>query len=746
MVDQFCSSKELHDESPIIILLSNNHDNDPEKARSIEYTKNLLEQVNESTINVFDNPKLFYEYIRDKREKQILLFIDDNEQIPLDNLNENINIFIIRLDYNKITHDQQQFKCDIRKTVRLFSRQQIKLNYLFLDEEDKHNQEQNTVRYITKDSASFLWFQLLVSILKRMPTNTESAKNEMLDECRRYYKDNLVQLEKIQNFQCEYKSSDEAIFWYTSESFLYLSINRALRSENIDELYTYRFFIIDLCTQLSSIYKQQRQLKHDQKKLIVYRGQFMCYDELEKLKTSIGNLISTNSFFSTTTDINVARIFAHNCHNKIGVLFQIEIENNLNSIIYADITNYSRIPDEKEVLFHIGAVFQINSVSYDNELNLWSVHLSASDDGKGYIEQYIKLQEQELEETDASLLFGCILIDIGEYSRSEIYFRKMLNTLSQNDHEMLSICYQYLGRSLHYSGKLDEALHYYELAKYIQIDILKLTISINHAYNLFYSGCISVEKGEYNLAMTHFQDALHIERILFKDNYHRIIPSTLRGIAWTYEKKGEYNNSLKYYQQALEQTKKNFPSAHPLIATSFYSISSVNHCLGNYEEALEYALKALCMNQECVPKTHRAFGDIPSLLGDIYYDIGNYDCALNNYEYALNVRKNIFNHNHPLIAQCMDGIGKIYRIRKEYDTALDYHQQSLEIFKQNFTNITHPSISKCLFHIGNVYEDRMQFSDAYIYYQQSLAIRQNLYNDKHSSILQLDTHITMGSD
>ncbi|CAF1451444.1 unnamed protein product, partial [Rotaria sordida] len=628
MVDQFCSSKELHDKNPILILLSNGHSYDLQKTRSTEYTKYLLEQ----------------------EQQQLLLFIDDSDRISLDNLNENINIFIIRLDYSKIIHDEQQFKCDIRKTIRLFSRQQVKLMYLSIDEEDKHNQEQNTVRYITKDSASFLWFQLLVSILKRMPTNTESAKNEMLNECRRYYKDNLVQLEKIQNFQREYKSSDEAIFWYTSESFLYLSINRALRSENIDELYTYRFFIIDLCTQLSSIYKQQRQLKHDQKKLIVYRGQFMCYDELEKLKTSIGNLISTNSFFSTTTDINVARMFTHNCHNKIGVLFQIEIENNLNSIIYADITNYSRIPDEKEVLFHIGAVFQINNISYDNELNLWSVHLSASDDGKGYIEQYIKLQEKKLEETDASLLFGRILIDIADYSRAETYFRKMLNTLSQNDHEMRSICYQYLGRTLHFSGNLDEALHYYELAKHIQIDILKLTININRAYNLFYLGCINVEKGEYSLAVTHFQDALHIEQILFKDKYHQIIPSTLRGIAWVYEKKGEYNTSLKYHRQALEQTKKNFPSVHPLIAVSFYSISSVNHCLGNYEEALEYALKALCMNQECVPKTHRAFGDIPSLLGDIYYDIGNYDCALNNYEYALNVRKNIFNHNHPLIA------------------------------------------------------------------------------------------------
>ncbi|CAF1434998.1 unnamed protein product, partial [Didymodactylos carnosus] len=490
------------------------------------------------------------------------------------------------------------------------------------------------------------------------------------------------------------------------------------------------------------IYKQQRQLKHDQSELVVYRGQFMTYDELEKLKSNKGNLISTNCFFSTTTDINVARLFAHNYQHKIAVLFQIKTNYNLKNIIYADIENYSTIPDEKEVLFHIGAVFQINRIYYDDKLNVWSIQLSASDNGQGHIEQYLKLQEIKLQETNVNILFGRILIDIAEYSRSEIYFRKLLDTLSSNDHEGRSICYQYLGRSLHYSGKLDDALQYYELAKHIQTDILNLHANVNCAYNLFYLGCVNVEKGDYNLAMTYFQDAYDMERILFKDQDHSLIPSTLRGIAWVYDKKGDYNNSLKYHWQALEGNKKILPCVHSLTADGLSSISNINHRQGNYQKALNYALQAFDMYKQSVPKTHRAFGDITSLLGDIYYDIGNFDCALNNYEYALNVRKHIFNFNHPLIAQCMDAIGKIYRIRKEYDKALSYHQESLEIFKQNFTNNNHPSISKCLFHIGNVCEDRRQLTDAYIYYQQSLAIRQNLYNYKHPSILQLDTYIT----
>lgn len=208
-------------------------------------------------------------------------------------------------------------------------------------------------------------------------------------------------MENIKTFQREYKSSDDAVYWYTKESFLYLSVNRALRSENIDELYIHRFFITDLCAQLLRIYKQQEQLKHGQDKSIVYRGQFMYHAELEKLKSNAGTLISTNSFFSTTTNINVARIFANSCHNMIGVLFQIEIDNNTNSVIYATITKHSICPDEEEVLFHIGAVFRINSISYDNNLKLWKI----------YFKRAIAVNDLQTLVDRKSLIFTPVFID-----------------------------------------------------------------------------------------------------------------------------------------------------------------------------------------------------------------------------------------------------------------------------------------------------------------------------------------------
>ncbi|CAF1576832.1 unnamed protein product [Didymodactylos carnosus] len=195
-------------------------------------------------------------------------------------------------------------------------------------------------------------------------SQTENAKNDMLNKCIEYCKESQKQLRKTEEFRQAYNAND-AIRWYTDESFLYQRVNRALRSEDIDELYTYRFYIIDLCTQLSKEY-QQNLNKHQMLKL--YRGQLMSNEELEKLRNNIGNLISTNGFFSTTRDINVARLYITS--NKKSVLFEIDADPQLKHVVLADIQKFSLIPDEPEVLFSIGAVFEIKNVYFDEQFHL----------------------------------------------------------------------------------------------------------------------------------------------------------------------------------------------------------------------------------------------------------------------------------------------------------------------------------------------------------------------------------------
>ncbi|CAF2212596.1 unnamed protein product [Rotaria magnacalcarata] len=135
------------------------------------------------------------------------------------------------------------------------------------------NQKQKSTRDLIKESASFLWHQMLLYVLKQMPQN-DRTKNETLDQCVDYYRNNQTELEKMQKFRKSY-THDQAISWYAHECFLYKLLNQALRTEDIQLLYSFRFFIIDLCGEL----ERESNKSKSEGRLTVYRGQMMQKEE-----------------------------------------------------------------------------------------------------------------------------------------------------------------------------------------------------------------------------------------------------------------------------------------------------------------------------------------------------------------------------------------------------------------------------------------------------------------------------------
>jgi len=91
----------------------------------------------------------------------------------------------------------------------------------------------------------------------------------------------------------------KAIWWYTRESCLYRILNKALRVQNIDVLFAFRFFIRDLYNELTKEHgKLKDSLNH--RFIQVFRGQVISIEEFTRMKASIGEFISINSFFSAS--------------------------------------------------------------------------------------------------------------------------------------------------------------------------------------------------------------------------------------------------------------------------------------------------------------------------------------------------------------------------------------------------------------------------------------------------------------
>ena len=176
------------------------------------------------------------------------------------------------------------------------------------------NVSDNPDQSTTGLNGHFIHSLLLIDVLIRMKS-IETDKQQLIALCKNEYKNNNTQLDIVHEFEHEY-SPEKALWWYTRESFLYRMLNKALRIQNIDLLFLFRFVIRDIYQQL-----KQNQC---QSPVRVYRGQVMSNEELNNLQKSIGKFISINSFFSTS----ISR------HKAMGFLNTSNISNDLHRVLF----------------------------------------------------------------------------------------------------------------------------------------------------------------------------------------------------------------------------------------------------------------------------------------------------------------------------------------------------------------------------------------------------------------------------
>ncbi|CAF4527830.1 unnamed protein product, partial [Didymodactylos carnosus] len=84
--------------------------------------------------------------------------------------------------------------------------------------------------------------------------NDNQAKQELVEKCLEYYHGNQSQIKFIEEFKQSYKPED-AIKWYTKPAFVYKLISKVLRTEDIEQLCIFRYFISDLCENLKKEYQ-----------------------------------------------------------------------------------------------------------------------------------------------------------------------------------------------------------------------------------------------------------------------------------------------------------------------------------------------------------------------------------------------------------------------------------------------------------------------------------------------------------
>lgn len=322
--------------------------------------------------------------------------------------------------------------------------------------------KQQCMRDLTEENASFMWFQLLIKILIDME-HTDDLKNEMINICRKQYIKNQPVTKQIEEFSIKH-SPNEALEWYSKDIFLYRLLNRALRTGNIDIIYKFRFFIHDLHFQLDELHRHyQDSMSNEERITTVFRRTRMTINEIETFKKNHDKLISVNTFFSTSKSSSVACEFATGgSTDNPGVIFTIEIDNDINDQPFATFENLSNFTQEEEVLFSIGTIFRITSVGKLID-TFWSIELTLDSKDNLEIKTLMNSLTEEFVETPTLMDLGNVLFYIGDYQKAEKYNRKLLEQPLPND-DSTSLVYNNLGDVYLHKGNYTIASEYYEKA------------------------------------------------------------------------------------------------------------------------------------------------------------------------------------------------------------------------------------------------------------------------------------------
>ncbi|CAF0851784.1 unnamed protein product [Adineta steineri] len=503
------------------------------------------------------------------------------------------------------------------------------------------NSVSNEERSSTNINGGFLHFQLLVDGLLRH-RYSQTSRDEFLHLCKEKYGDNDYELSILREFEQSY-TPETAIYWYTRHSFLYRMLNKALRVQNVNVLFLFRFFIQDLYQQLERLQREQNQTS-----IHVYRGQLISKQELYVLKESKGKLISMNSFLSTSLSRQKSLSFISSNHDDLcPVLFEIDVDSRLSyeAKPFANISSKSKFVDEQEILFMIATIFRLIDIRQQDEITIIQMELynRAYDND---MKSLFKYMQKESEGYDERLSLGHILRTAGMYDDADQFYNRMLNELANDDLLMADLW-----------GSM---------------------------------GLVKKAKGEMEIGSQWFNEALkRFEQI--GDRYG--FAKCLHNLAQIHQMKGELQQAINKYNAALNIYQELFGEQDESVAHCWNNLGVAYFEQRNFTEAIRCYMVALDIRKTILPHAHHDIAMTVNNMGNVCFATHEYDQALQYFERALDIYKISLPSEHPTIAQTYQNMGLAYLKKKEYQRSLIFLNRAASI-RRNTLSLDHPDVHR----------------------------------------------------
>lgn len=450
---------------------------------------------------------------------------------------------------------------------------------------------------------TFMYTTLFKDIILEIKYEKNDLEN-LVNQCRIKYQGNKKELKIIKEFENKYQEHSP-VWWYTRDCFTYNILNRSLGAFDVDMIISLGPFIQDLRHRLQQLYSEQ---KHTfQQTFIVYRGQALSKTNFDKLKHSVGGLLSFNNFLSTSINRSVSYRFAEQSLGKVdhvAVLFQMKIDSSIDKSPFALLDDESFYKDtEHEILFSMNSVFRVESIEQIDNSQVYQVDLTLTTSD---IDQQFQLLYQQTQKDIHSSTpkhrLAALLIRLCHLDKSEHLFKSVIEDTSKDDYQeyshlncMLAVCYFEQGKyqeSIEQSQKVIQIIE--EFIPDQRTELAKAYACLGQAYD---------GKEEYLQALKYYGKALEIrEEFLPQD--HLDLAESYINIGSIHQRLGEFPKALEHYKKALQIQQKSLPAIHFGVAFTLNSIGAVCLDMNDFDQAKEYLHKSDDILKKCVPPFH----------------------------------------------------------------------------------------------------------------------------------------------
>jgi eukaryotic-like serine/threonine-protein kinase len=173
--------------------------------------------------------------------------------------------------------------------------------------------------------------------------------------------------------------------------------------------------------------------------------------------------------------------------------------------------------------------------------------------------------------------------------------------------------------------------------------------------------------------------------------------------------------------------KKRLAEAVPVVlADTLNNLGNCANLRGDYDESLKYYHQALSElrdddnNNNTSSNTHRGNGSGPraAQVANLLFNIGRleiqrreWDNALDALSEAWRMTRDVWGNSHVYVAQTLDLLGFVQISTKQYDSAIISFTGALSIYRR-INGPLHPDVASALFNVGMVREARGDLDDA----------------------------------